>query len=187
MTLDEKRHISQWRTPTFIIKRTIEALLNVTKSFSLQVPNIQLSRSSSRGITGSQRNNLWQEITEGVNSHYILSENLAKSYLDFPIKSNTAMQGKVKGHRRRHQCVVPNWYWACFSLWRCSRSDQWHHTQLWSFSPADELKGTNQIRLWVERKESESPHDLTALWVQIFWDFESFGNNILKVPNYRIN
>lgn len=35
MTLDEKHHISQWRTPTFIIKRTIMALMKVNnKSFS---------------------------------------------------------------------------------------------------------------------------------------------------------
>lgn len=37
MTLDEERHISQWRTPTFIIKRTTEASMKATnKSFKAE-------------------------------------------------------------------------------------------------------------------------------------------------------
>lgn len=79
---------------------------------------IQLS-SCSRSSAASQKNNLWQEITEVVQSHYILSEIQAKSYLDLTIKCKTAMQRKVKGHRRRNQGYLLNWYRVCFILICC--------------------------------------------------------------------
>lgn len=94
-------------------------------------------------IIASQKNNLWQEITEAL------------KITQYPFREQS-----------KKLCWLSN---------KIQMAELKATGVAVSVSPVDGLEGTNQIRLWPERKESECPHSLTSLWFQIF------GTSVFKI------